>query len=441
MRKIAFFILLFIVISRPASAAEIKPKQIVMENGLTVLFIERHSLPIINVMALIKAGSAQDLPDRSGLASFTASLLDEGTGKRTATQISEEVDLLGASLSAGADLDYTSVSLQVLKKDVEKGFDLFSDILLNPLFDTKEIERVRRMILGSILSEKDEPMAIAGRAFDNIVFGSHPYRNPIIGLEETVPQIGRDDMVLFYQTHYRPNNTLFSIVGDLTEKEAIALVNKYFSTWEKKPLLETQISAPILQPKKVDLIQKGLTQTSVLMGHMGIDRKNPDFYAVNVMNYILGGGGFSSRLLSEIRDNQGLVYSVHSSFDAHRQPGAFSIALQTKASNTNAAILGVLNEIRRIQNEGVSPIELDEAKAYLIGSFPLRLETAGKLTSLLSRVGFYNLELSYFTDYPKYIEKVTREDILRVAKTYLHPEALTLVVVGDLAEAKVSPLP
>lgn len=437
-------IFLFISVESQPAFAEIKPKQIVMKNGLTILLIEQHSLPIVSVEALIKSGSVDDPFDRAGVANLTASLLDEGTQKRSSTQIAEEIDFIGASLGASADLDYTSVNLRVLKKDIERGFDLLSDLLLNPLFDVKEMERVRRLILGSILSGKDDPTTIASLAFDNIVFGNHPYKNPVIGLEESVQKIGRDDIVSFYQNHYLPKNTLFSIVGDVTEKEAVALVKKYFSEWKNvspKPVLARNIASPTIQPKKTELIEKDLTQTTVLIGHLGINRKNPDFYPVIVMNYILGGGGFSSRLLTHIRDNKGLVYSAYSSFDANRQPGAFEISLQTKASNTNEAISATLQEINQILKDGVTETELMEAKAYLIGSFPLRLETTGKLAGLLSKVGFHELGLAYFSDYPKYIEKVTREDILRVAKTYLRPDQMTLVVVGNLAEAKVKELP
>jgi zinc protease len=175
------------------------------------------------------------------------------------------------------------------------------------------------------------------------------------------------------------------------------------------------------------------------MGHLGIDRKNPDFFPVVVMNYILGEGGFASRLMKEIRDNQGLVYSVSSSFGVYRQPGSFSVSLQTKAGNTNKAIAAVLSEVKRFRAEGVSETELVEAKSYLAGSFPLRLETADRLATLPSVIGFYELGLGYFKDYPQQIEKVTQEDILRVANQYLHPDQFTLVVVGNLAEAKIAP--
>jgi zinc protease len=437
---LALFTFLLFFITADASA-EIQPKQIVMENGLTVLLIERHTLPIVSVVALVKAGSINDPADLAGVANLTASLLDEGTQKRTSVQISEEIDFIGGSISASASKDFTTAGLKVLKKDIEKGLDLFSDVLLHPRFDPKEVDRVRHLILGGIHSEEDDPMAVAGRSFERLVYGDHPYRNPVVGLAATVEKITPSDLALFYQTHYLPNNALLSIVGDVTEKEAIHWVEKYFSEWKPKPDLAATIKTPApptLQPKQTDLIDKTLTQSSVEMGHVGIDRKNPDFYAVLVMNYILGGGGFSSRLLTEIRDNQGLVYSVSSSFGAQKQPGSFSISLQTKTANTNKAIAAALTEINRIRTEKVTEDEISEAKAYLIGSFPLRLETTDSLASILSHVGFYDLGMTYFKDYPSQIEKVSREDVLRAANQYLHPEQLSIVVVGNLAEARVT---
>jgi zinc protease len=432
------FISFLVALGSQSAFAEIKPKQIDMKNGLTLLLIERHSLPIVSVEVLIKSGSANDPPDLAGVANLTASLLDEGTQKRNSAQMAEEAEFVGASLSASADVDYTTVNLRVLKKDITLGFDLLSDALLNPIFDANELERVRRLILGSILSEKDEPTVIASRAFDNIVFANHPYKNPVIGLEGTVQKITRDDITAFYKKHYLPKNALFTIVGDVTEKEAVSLVKKYFSGWKGSSSIVHKTDTPKIQPTKTELINKDLTQTTVIMGHLGISRKHPDFYPITVMNYILGGGGFASRLLTHIRDNKGLVYSAHSAFNAGRQRGSFEIALQTKPGNTNEAISAALQEIALIRKEGVTETELSEAKAYLIGSFPLRLETTGRLAGLLSKVGFHKLGLAYFTDYPKYIEKVTREDVLRVAKTRLNPDQMSLVVVGNLAESKVN---
>lgn len=426
----------------PASAAEIKPKRLVLENGITLLILERPSLPIVSVEALIRAGSLYDPNDKAGLANLTASLLDEGTKKRSATQIADAVDFIGANLAASASEDYMTASLRVIKKEVDTGFDLLSDILINPAFDPKEVERVRKNILGSILSEKDQPQTIADRAFRSIIFGEHPYQHPVIGREETVPNITPEEIAAFHQTYYAPNNLILSIVGDVTEREAAALAKKYFGKWERKQIIFPRIGPPSpVQARKMELIDKELSQASVILGHVGIERGNPDYYAVTVMNYILGGGGFSSRMMTDIRDNKGLVYSIYSLFDANRFPGEFAVNLQTKSKSANEAIEGVLAEIQKIRSAPVTETEIAEAKAYLVGSFPLRMETTARLASLLSVIEYYQLGLDYFEKYPSYIKKVTQDDILRVAKRYLDPEHYALVVVAKQSEANVKEPP
>lgn len=444
-RSLLFFsiaLLLLFVEVVPAPAAEIKPKRVVTDNGIILLILERPSLPIVSVDALVRAGSLYDPNDKAGLANLTASLLDEGTKKRSSTQIADAVDFIGATLSATANEDYVTASLRLLKKDVDSGFDLLSDILINPVFDPKEVERVRKNILGGILAEKDQPQAIADRAFRNIIFGEHPYRNPVIGREETVPEITREEVAAFHQTYYAPNNLILSIVGDVTEKEAVALAKKYFGKWERKQILFPRVGPPApIQTRKMELIDKELTQASVVLGHVGIERGNPDYYAVTVMNYILGGGGFSSRMMADIRDNKGLVYSIYSLFDANRYPGEFAVSLQTRSKSANEAIEGVLGEIQKIRSAPVTDTELAEAKAYLVGSFPLRMETTARLASLLSAIEYYQLGLDYFEKYPSYINKVTQDDVLRVAKKYLDPEHYALVVVAKQSEANVKEPP
>ena len=440
-RLIASFALFFaLIFSGAVMAAEITPKRIVTENGMVLLLVEQHSLPIVSVEALIDAGAIYDPNEKAGRATLTASLLEEGTKKRSAPEISQAVDFIGADLSASADQDFMTAQLKMLKKDVDAGFDLFSDILINPVFDPKEVERVRNNLLGGLVAEKDQPQVIAERAFRNTVFGNHPYHNPVNGREETVSKIGRDEIAAFHRDFYRPNNTILTIVGDLSEKEATALVSKYFGKWEKRPVPFPKIAPPTpFEAKKVELIDKELAQATVVLGHVGVERSNPDYYAVSVMNYILGGGGFSSRMLTDIRDNRGLVYSIYSRFDANRQPGDFQVSLQTKSASTNDAIDGVLQEINKIRSAPVTDIEISEAKAYLVGSFPLRLDTTAKLAGLLSAVEFYKLGLDYLKKYPEYINKVTKEDVLRAAQKYLHPDHYALVVVGNQNEAKVKP--
>ncbi len=435
---LTFFMALTFISTLSSSAADIKPKRVVTENGIILLILERHSLPIVNVNMVIKAGSLYESDEKAGLSSLMSSLLDEGTKTRTSTQISQEIDFVGGSLSAFGGDDSSGASLRILKKDLPLGLELLSDIVINPTFPEAEIERKKAEMIGGLLSEKDDPGTVAGKAFNEMIFGAHPYHRAANGTEATIPGITRDDIVAYYERFYRPNNTIMSIVGDITEQEAIEAVNRYFGQWEKKEISSPLIpNAPLLEKRVVKLIDKELTQANIIIGHIGIDRKNPDYYNLVVMNYILGGGGFSSRLMKDIRDNQGLVYGIHSNFDASFYPGSFAVSLQTKNETANRAIEAVLKEIKRIREEPVSDQEIEEAKSYLIGSFPLRIDTNAKIAGILTSIEYFGLGLDYFDRYPKLIGSVTKADITRVAKKYLDPERFAMVVVARQTEAKV----
>lgn len=421
-----------------AGAAEIIPTRSVTANGMTVLFLEQHFLPTVEIHALVKVGSAQDPSDKAGLANLTASLLDEGTVTRTSRQIAEQIDFVGGSLGAHATEDFTTASARVLKKDADLGFALLADMLQHPAFHKQEFERVRAQILGEIVSDDDDPGNVAMKAFHQLIFHGHPYSWPAHGTEDTLHRIAVADIQQFHAREYVPNQTILVIVGDLTQEQAATLVQNHFGSWKKGTTPSSMLKKPTpLDRKMVQLIEKDLTQSTIILGHTGISRSNPDYYAVTVMNYILGAGGFSSRLMDSIRDKQGLAYGIMSQFDTRLMPGAFLINLQTRTDVTNQAITGVLTEIKGIRDAPVTDQELSEAKSFIIGSFPLRVDSSAKLANVLAQVEFYNLGLDYFTQYPKAIEKVTKDDVLRVAKQYLDPQHYALVVVGSIAKAKV----
>lgn len=419
-------------------AADIKPIRIVTPNGMILLIQDQPTLPIITVNVLVKAGAVHDPDAKAGLAYMVAGMLDEGTKTRSATQIAQEIEFIGGEFSAQGKNDFATATLRVLKKDADRGFTLLADILMNPAFAEQEVMRLRSELLGELQGEKDDPGIVAGKAFDEIVFKGHPYRRPTNGDEKTVAKITRQDLVAFHDKFYRPNRTIMAIVGDIREFEALQLISKHFGKWAAKEVAIPAFPAPVpLQKSVLRLIDKDLTQATVALGHVGIDRRNPDFYAVSVMNYILGGGGFSSRLVNRIRDEQGLAYDVDSGFQANVMPGPFTVTLQTRNEAANKAIASVFQEVKRIRTEPVSDQELADAKAYLTGSFPLRLDTTGKLAGLLTVVELHGLGLSYFQDYPKAINAVTKDDVLRVAHKYLNPDLYALVVVAKQAEAKI----
>lgn len=430
--------LLVISITTDGFAADISPTRFMAPNGMTVLVLEQHFLPIVEIHALIKAGSAQDPPEKAGVANLTASLLDEGTTTRSSRQLAEQIDFVGGSLVVHVDEDYTTASTRILKKDIDLGFTLLADILQRPAFPKQEFERVRSQILGEISSDNDDPGQVAIKAFNQLVFQNHPYRWPVNGTEETLSKITVADVQSFYAREYLPNQIILAIVGDVTVEQATALVQAHFGSWKKGTVPPRTVRKPsAIDKKTVQLIEKDLTQSTIMIGHSGISRANPDYYAVTVMNHVLGAGGFSSRLMDSIRDKQGLAYGIMSHYDARAMLGSFWINLQTRTETTNQAITGVLTEMKSIREAPVTDQELAEAKAFLMGSFPLRLDSTAKLAQVLAQVEFFGLGFDYFTQYPKWIERVTKDDVLRVAKQYLDPQRYALVVVGNIGKAKV----
>jgi zinc protease len=432
-------LMLSLGLSGVALAADIKPTRTVLPNGLTVLTVDQPSLPIVSVAVLIKAGAVHDPEPLAGLSFMVAELLDEGTKSKSATEIAQAIEFIGGELNFAGGEDFTTGTLRVLKKDAELGLSVIADVLRNPTFPPKEVERIRSELLGALRAEKEQPSVIAEKAFDALVFQGHPYHRPPNGTEQTVARIAQKGLIQFYQTYYQPNRTILAVVGDVRDRDALALITKHFGSWpQKKTSVPEFPAAQPLAKAVVKVINKDLTQATVILGNVGIARSNPDYYAVMVMNYILGGGGFSSRLVNRIRDQLGLAYDVDSAFEADALPGPFTVRLQTRNAEAKKAIENVLQEIQRMRTQPVTDEELADAKAYLVGSFPLRFDTTGKLATLLTVIEFHGLGLSYFEDYPKAVMAVTKEDVLRVAQKYL-PQTFALVVVAKEEEAKITP--
>ncbi|MEW6740946.1 MAG: pitrilysin family protein [Nitrospirota bacterium] len=426
-----------------SSAHAIEIKKQTLPNGLTVLHAERHNLPIVMLTILIKASPLNEPADKAGIAYLTAKMLAEGTQKRKASEISEEIEFVGASLDASTSSDYTTISLSVLKKDMEKGFEIFSDVLQNPSFPEEEINRRKEIIKGSLRQSEEDPSFVASKAFIKEVFDEHPYGRLVNGSIESIDNIKRDDIARFYHEHYLPENAILSVVGDLTSEELGALIERYMGQWKAEVgRQQSAVSGHQLETKKnkpkIVVIDRDITQANIVLGHRGIARDNPDYYAVSVMNYILGGGGFASRLMKVVRDEMGLTYSIYSSFSGNKEPGQFEVEVQTKNESAGIVIKEILKQINKIKTETVTDLELKDAKAYLTGSFPRRLETSRRIADFLAAVQFYNLGDDYIERYPDYINRVTKKDVLRVAEKYLNPENYVLVIVGNQKKIDLS---
>ena len=368
----AIVISLFLLLCFPQPDLQAMPpvQRTVLSNRLVLLHSEDHTLPFVTLQFLVDAGSQRDPSGREGLAYLTAKGLLLGTSSHDLSAINEELDFLGASLDLSSGRDYAIVSLRILKKDLDKGVALLMEVLTKPLFPDKEIKQEIEKTLAALQSQEDQPGKVAEKEFLKTLYLSGPYRNPSIGTKESLPELTRDMINNFHRTYYRPNNCILAVVGDITSDE---LKTKLVPLLNKLPagdIPEVPVENVFIKGPATVKIDRGITQANIILGNAGISRDNPDFYTLTVMNYILGGGGFASRLLKEIRDKRGLAYSVASFFDPGKYPGTFQIVLQTKNSSAREAVNLALGQMKLMQKELISETELKGAKQYLIGSFP-----------------------------------------------------------------------
>jgi zinc protease len=425
---------LAVLISTPfafPTVAAMVPKRTVLNNGLVLLTSEQRALPMVSIELLIDAGSRHEPAHQAGLANLTSKLLTHGTLKRSATQISETLDFMGANLATGAGEDAATVSMTVLKKDLATGLDLLAEILTQSNFPQSEIDRQRQAVIASIRAREEDPGALAGTAFNAALFPKSPYGRPVEGTEVSVKTIQQKNLQDFFARNYRPNRAIIAVVGDVAEPEIVQALTKTMKGWNKGTAgTQPQPPSEIGKPQTVQ-VNKDLTQANIVLGHNGVPRGNPDYYAIQVMNYILGGGGFSSRAMDSIRNERGLAYSVYSYFGAEKSHGSFQFVMQTKNETAVEAIRIAKEEMGRMREQPVTDQELNDAKDYLIGSFPLRFDTNRKVAGFLAQVEYYELGLDYPERYPDLIGKVTRDQVLRVAKQYLRPDELVTVIVAN----------
>jgi zinc protease len=430
-RKLLGLFLFSLLAQVTAAHGAMVPKRTVLSNGLVLLTSEQRSLPTVSIELLIDAGARHESAEYAGLAHLTAKLLTDGTAKRNALQISETLDFIGASLDTGCGDDLATISMTILKKDLGVGLQLLGEILTGASFPITEIDRGKQAILASIRAKEEDPGTVASEAFAAALYPGSAYGRPVEGTEVSVKRLDRKRVQEFFQRYYRPNRTIMSVVGDISEQEIGAALNQALKNWN-----QGEVSKPPATPAQNDgartlRVNKDLTQANIILGHGGVPRGHPDYYAIQVMNYILGGGGFSSRAMESIRNERGLAYSVYSYFGAEKSYGNFQFVMQTKNESAAEAIRLARDEIRRMRDDLVSVDELNDAKDYLIGSFPLRFDTNNKIAGFLGQVEFYDLGLDYADRYGDFIRKVTRADVQRVARQHLSLEKLITVIVGN----------
>jgi len=408
-----------------------------LPNGLTLVVVEMHKVPVVDVQLLVDAGAARDPSAAPGLATFTATMLQQGAGARSALDVADEAAFLGAQLGTGASFDGATASIHVPKRRLEAALDLLADVVLRPVFADSEIARQRELRAAQLVQQRDEPVAVANIAFPAIVYGrEHPYGHPLNGTDSATARLARERVAEFYQTYYRPNDARLLIVGDVTLAEARRLAAARFGGWERGdvPAFPSPPAPPPAATRTVYLIDKpGAAQSVVRIGHAGPVRTTPDWFALEVLNTIVGGA-FTSRLNQNLRETHGYTYGAFSQFAPRRLSGAFVALASVVTAKTDSSLIEFLKELRRIRDETVAPPELAKAKAYLTLGLPGDFETTGGAAARFRELLSFGLPLDYYDHYVDRINAITAADVQRVARQYIDPDHFDIVVVGDKSQ-------
>ncbi len=416
----------------PAAATTIPPfTRTVLTNGAVLLVSEQRALPLVSIEVMVDAGARRDPRGRMGLANLTADLLNEGTRRHDAASLAAAVDALGARMATSAGIDTASLDLRVLRGDLEAGLELLADVLLRPTFPAAELVRRREAVLASMRAAEDSPGTLAYRGFLQNVFGDDPYGHPVEGWPKDVRNIERSEIIAFYDAHYRPERAIITVVGDVGTDEIRSLLEKSFAGWQRGTVPPFVHPAAAAVTPKVAIVDKPLSQVTVMAGHRGVARSHPDYFAIEVMNHILGGGGFGSRLMNSVRTRAGLAYSVSSAFTMPLAPGSFRIVLQTKRESLRQALQLICSELLRMRDAEVQDEELDDAKRYITGNFPLLLDGNEAIASFLANVELFGLGADYARSYIDGIRGVTKADVQRVAREHVRPDDMVLSLVGQ----------
>lgn len=402
-----------------------------LANGLTVVMVSQNEQPAISIRMIVRAGAAQDPKGKMGLAMLTATLLDQGAGGRTAQQVADDIDYMGGLLGTGAGTDLSFVNTVVMKDDYAAGLDIMADVVRRPTFLQVEIDRQRQQALSGLKVAAEDPDAVAARVIDRLIFGFHPYGMPGSGTADSLTSLTRADFVDFHQRFYVPNNALVAVVGDISPADALAGIEKHFGDWPRVELPAFDPMAPPEPTKRVIVIDRpDAVQTEIRVGHLAIPRKHDDFEALDQAAKILGGEG-ANRLQQVLRSQRQLTYGASADLDSYKWSGAIVADTDTQTANTAEALRVIVEEFSRLQRERVGEAELESAQDYAVGHFPLTIETPDQIATQVLNQLFYELPLE---DLPKYRERVKRvlpEDIQRVARFFVRPDHLSVVLVGN----------
>lgn len=408
-----------------------KSERVTLENGIVVYMLEDHELPLVSLTAYLKTGTIYEPSDLTGLAGITGALIRSGgTTALTPDALDAELEFMSSAIESGIGEENGSVSLTTLARNLDRTLTLFSEVLRTPGFDQGRLELTRKNTVEAIRRQNDDPKGIAGREFRKALYANHPLGR--VATVESINRISSADISAFYRASVNPAGIILAVSGDFDSKALAAKLDSLLGKWRPPVADLPVVAAPDTTPvKRVLLAHKQVGQSVIKMGHLGLEKSNPDQYAVRVMDYILGGG-FTSRLTQEIRSNQGLAYHAGSRFDIGRRfPGTFIAETETKSASTAKAISLMKSIITGMTTAPVTPEELQQARESIINSFIFGFTRADSIVTQQARLEFFGYPPGYLENFRDNIARVTADDILRVAGKYLHPEELTFMVVGD----------
>ncbi len=408
-----------------------RSERAVLGNGMVVYVLEDHELPIVNMTAYVRVGSIYEPADKVGLAGLTgATMRSGGTWDTPPEKLDAELEFMASHIESGIGADSGNLSMATLTKNLDRTLELYGQVLMTPAFREDRVKLAINRSVEALRRENDNPKGVADRELNKALYAGHPLgRHPTI---ETVKSISRDDMADYHRRYYHPNNIILAVSGDFRKEELLARLTAVFGSWAKTEVDFPPVAEPLPQAKpEILFARKEVSQSVVRMGELGIDKNNPDMYALRVMDYILGGG-FTSRLTQEIRSNQGLAYNVESSVNVgQRFIGTFVAETETKSESTVRAITLMRDIIAGMTAAPVTDQELALAKDFIINSFIFGFTKPEIVVNQQARLEFFGYPKGYLENYRDNIARVTRDDVLRVARKYLHPDKMVLMVVGN----------
>lgn len=402
-------------------------------SGARVYFVENHDLPILDISIEFAAGSSMDTPDKSGRAGLVQHLLSLGAGGLSEDQIATALADVGAQLKSQFDRDRAGISLRTLSSDKERkqALDVFARIIQHPEFPKDIVSREKTRIIASIKESSTKPDYIGDRELMKMLYGKHPYGLNELGEIDTLNRLQREDLIAFFRSHYGAKNASIAMIGDITRQEAAAIAERLTENLSPKET-ETTIPTVAIPPSGVKRIPHPAAQSHIQLAYPGLRRNDPDYYPLLVGNHILGGGGFVSRLMEEVRQQRGLAYSVYSFFSPYKEQGPFLVGLQTKKEQSEDAFALTQQVLKNFVVNGPTEEELVAAKQNIIGGFPLRIDSNSKILGFLSVIGFYQLPLTFLTDYLVAVEAVTVEQIRQAFQRRIQPDGMVAVIVGAI---------